>query len=339
MTIRRLTEADEAVLQELWQEFEAEVPELPHRGESSFDKEWNEIREIVASGLALLAEDEAGAAGYALAKLEDETICFLDTVYVRPRVRRAGVAKALMAEVAAWGAERGARTMTLEVLTSNAAARAVYDRLGFQEESRNLFAPLAGLAERLLAGERPPSFGSIHVQTDELEAVIRAVRQFVPRLPGGSRGSAVAPPRNGWTAIYDELCDREPAMLRRLALEISDRMGAVVCAIGIEEGAVVRFVLFERGRIVDEYASLPEYHGPLPPGDVIALGANPTVVARLTGADPQRVRETARTGSRVSELPPPPDLLAELGRVLGLDGAVYGYESARKLEEAVLLER
>ena len=41
---------------------------------------------------------------------------------------------------------------------------------------------------------------------------------------------------------------------------------------------------------------MPEYHGPLPPGDVIALGANPTVLARLTGADPARVTRDGAYG-------------------------------------------
>jgi ribosomal protein S18 acetylase RimI-like enzyme len=339
MNIRRLTEADEAVLRELWEEFVTEVPELPHRREVPFDEELEKIRKIFESGLALVAEDEHGAAAYALAKLEDEPVCQLEDLYVRPRVRRTGIAKALMAEVASWAAERGARTMTLEVLASNAAARAVYDRLGFEEESRFLYAPLGPLAERLVAGERQPSFGSIHVQTDDMDAVVRAVQQFVPRLPGGSRGSVVTPPENGWTAVYDELCDREPAMLRRLALEMSDRMGAVVCTIGIEEAAVVHFIVFERGRVMDEYASVPEYQGPLPPGDVVALSANPTVLSRLTGADPALVREKAKTASRPSELPPPPELLADLAGVLGLPGATRGYEQAREAPGAMVLER
>ena len=98
----------------------------------------------------------------------------------------------------------------------------------------------------------------------------------------------------------------------------------MVCAIGVEDGAVVRYVLFDRGSIVDEYESVPEYHGPLPPGDVVALGANPTVVARLTGAEPARVRAVARTASSPDELPPAPELLAELAEVLGLEGAGRG---------------
>jgi aminoglycoside 6'-N-acetyltransferase I len=340
VNIRKATEADRAIVRELWQEFEVEVPEPPHREASSFEQEWEEIREILAAGgVALLAEDDEGPVGFALAKADGRTVCHLDTVYVRPRGRRRGVAKALMAEVAAWGAGTGATHMTLEVLTSNTDARVVYERLGFDEESRILCAPLDVLAPRLAPGGRGASLGSIHVQTDDQDAVARAVQQFVPRLPGGSKGSAVAPPRNGWTAIYDELCDREPAMLRRLALELSDRMGAVVLAIGLEEGAVVRYILLERGAVVDEYASLPEYHGSLPPGDIIALGANPTVVHRLTGADPRLVRETARTAASPSELPPPADLLARLVSALGVPGGDHGYGAAREIPGVLLLDR
>ena len=84
--------------------------------------------------------------------------------------------------------------------------------------------------EARLGRQEASSFGSIHIQTDDLSAVEQAVRQFVPRLPGGSRGSLVAPPRHGWIAVYDDVCDRNPEMLRRLARELSDRMGAVVLA-------------------------------------------------------------------------------------------------------------
>lgn len=337
-TVRQATEADLPALRALWEEFEHEVPEPPHRFEP-LDEEWPEIPEYVSRHLALLAEHDGRPVGYALARLDKPALCYLSDLYVRREARRLGVAKALLAAVAAWGAENGAATMTLEVLTSNVAARAIYERLGFVEESRNLFAPLEQLARRVAPGEPKPSFGSIHVQTDDAAAVARAVEQTVPRLPGGSRGSVVAPTRNGWTAVYDELCDREPEMLRRLARELSDRMGAIVLVLAVEAEAVVRYVLLERGMIVDEYASVPEYHGRLPPGDVIALGANPTVVARLTGADPRLVRAVARTGSSVGELPPPRELLAELARVLGVEGATHGYADARTIPGATPIDR
>jgi ribosomal protein S18 acetylase RimI-like enzyme len=338
MRIRSATEADLALLEQLLREFEREVPEPPHR-EFDVEKELAEIRGYLERQLALVIEENGRALGYALAKLETPSICYLSDLYVRPQERRRGVATALLGAVVEWGRERGAEVMTLEVLSTNVGARSVYDRLGFAEESLNLVAPLPALASRLIERNRRPSFGSIHVQTDDVEAVVRAVGQYVPRLPGASKGSVVASPRNGWTAVYDELCDREPAMLRRLALELSDRMGAVVLSIGIEHEEVVRYVLFERGSIVDEYLSVPEYHGPLPPGDVIGLGANPRVVARLTGADPARIRQLAPTGRSVSELPAPADLLAALSDAMGVEGAEHGYAEARTLPRSIALDR
>ena len=225
----------------------------------------------------------------------------------------------------------------VEVETTHEAGDA-WIRAGFTELSRVLVAKVADV-EAHLGAEREASFGSIHVQSDDVDAVVRAVRQFVPRLPGASQGSVVLPPREGWTSVYDELCDREPEMLRRLARELSDRMGAFVIAIGAEEARVVRYVALERGRVVDEYLSVPEYYGPLPPGEVIALGANPRLMARLTGADPTSVRETARTARSPAELPPAHELVTSIGGLFGLSGTEHGYEDARATPDAVDLPR
>lgn len=229
--------------------------------------------------------------------------------------------------------DRGDDSVVVETTREVAGA---WEAAGFDERSRLLTAPVEAL-ERRLRGEKAPSFGSVHVQTDDLDAVVRAVRQYLPRMPGGSRGSIVAPPRNGWVAVYDELCDRNPEMLRRLARELSDRMGAVVLVLGVEEGQVVRFVLFERARLMDEYLSVPEYHGDLPPGDVISLEANPTVIARLTGADPAEVRRVIRTAKRPDELPLARALVTDIARVLGVEGAEHGYEDARSNPEGVVV--
>ena len=117
------------------------------------------------------------------------------------------------------------------------------------------------------------------------------MRAFAPRI--GSRGTHVVGPRNGWVTVYDSVAESDPTVLVRFAREISSRMGAVVVTLSLELDKVVRMIALDRGGIVDEYLSVPEFYGPLPPGDVIGLAANPTVLARLTGADPQRVREVA----------------------------------------------
>jgi hypothetical protein len=229
----------------------------------------------------------------------------------------------------------GSDTVRVEVGAGMAPAWA---RAGFAERARILEAP-AEVIEQRLRGASGRSFGSVHVQTDDLDGVVRAARQFVPRLPGNSKGSFVTPPRNGWIAVYDELCDRDPEMLRRLARELSDRMGAVVLLLGVEDEQVVRFVLFERGRLMDEYLSVPQFHGELPPGDVISLSANPTVVARLTGADPARVRDVVRTADRPEDLSPAPELVVQIATVLGVEGAAHGYVGAREEPGSVEVPR
>jgi hypothetical protein len=229
----------------------------------------------------------------------------------------------------------GSDKVRIEVSRDAAPAWA---RAGFSETARIVEAGLEALESRL-AGSGGRSFGSIHVQTDDVDGVVRAVGQFVPRLPGSSKGSAVTPPRNGWVAVYDELTDRDPEMLRRLARELSDRMGAVVLQLGVELEQVVRFVLFERGRIMDEYLSVPQFHGELPPGDVISLAANPTVVARLTGADPAAVRNVIRTAERPEDLPPARELLEDVAAVLGLEGGTHGYSHAASFAEAIRISR
>lgn len=289
----------------------------------------------LAGELALVAEEAGVVVGLVAASLAG------GEARVR-ELRAAGrreVEGALLAAVASAGREAGAGELLLEVASDDVAAQALADRLGFAEVARTVGLPLDLLEQRLAGGPLGPTFGSIHIATDDLDAVVRAVQQTVPRLPGGSRGSVAVPSAGGWTGIYDELCDREPAMLRRLARELADRSGAVVLQLGVEEGAVVRFVLYERGRVVDEYCSVPEYHGPLPPGEVIGLAANPTVVERLTGADAGRVREVARTASRPEELPPAPELAAVLAGVLGIPGAAHGYERACLTPGAVAISR
>jgi hypothetical protein len=79
----------------------------------------------------------------------------------------------------------------------------------------------------------------------------------------------------------------------------------------------VRFRLYESGRMVDEYLSVPTYYGPLPKGDELALEANPTLVARLTGADRDEVRRVARTAPSPADLPG--DLYEQIAALMGLD--------------------
>jgi ribosomal protein S18 acetylase RimI-like enzyme len=338
MKVRSAATDDFDAIAELWRLFDHELPPPTHEGPADVEKELREVSEIIASEIALVAEEDDGTPiGFALAKQRAPGFGTLTDLYVARDARRSGIATELMREVLAAFRERGIEQFDLDVLASNTVARSLYARWGLKDEVVIMTGSVSGLEEKL-GGQEASSFGSIHLQSDDLSTVEQAVRQFVPRLPGGSRGSLVAPPRGGWIAVYDDVCDRNPEMLRRLARELSDRMGSVTLLLGVEREELVRMILFERGRIVDEYLSVPEFYGPLPPGDVVGLAANPTVVARLTGADPGAVRRVARTAPSPADLPPARELLASLAAVMGVDGAENGWADAPELEGSVRIE-
>ena len=339
MIVRRAGPDDYDAISALWRDFDHEIPPPIHAGPADHEKELAEISEILASEIAFVAEDDDGApVGFALARRRSPALGTLTDLYVRQEARRSGIGTQLMREVLAALSSLGLEMIDLEVGTSNAGARSLYGRWGFRDDVVIMIGEVSAL-ETKLGVQEASSFGSIHLQSDDLTSVEQAVRQFVPRLPGGSRGSLLAPPCNGWIAVYDDVCDRNPEMLRRLARELSDRTGAVTLLLGVERDELLRMILFERGRIVDEYLSVPEFYGPLPPGDVVGLAANPTVVSRLTGADPEAVRRIARTAPAPADLPPARELLAELAGALGVEGAGHGWADAPDLGGTVRVER
>jgi len=83
----------------------------------------------------LVAEESAGSGeprlvGYVVALVMADEGEIADLA-VAPAARRRGVARALLERVSADAVESGVRALYLEVRESNAAARALYDSLGF----------------------------------------------------------------------------------------------------------------------------------------------------------------------------------------------------------------
>lgn len=288
--IRPATDADAKLVQELWHAFNVEIPDAPWRDDDEDD---------FAPDVSLLADED----GLVSLRREGSQHFVVDVLYVRPEARGQGLGTELMRAAAQHAHEQGASMLELDVLEDNDAARRLYDRLRFTTVERRLAAPVASLVDAPAGG---PTYGAVHVQTDDAELVRRNAAKALHAEPEVTPGS-------GWIRV-----EAAPDKLRGLARELSYTTG-VSLALSVEDGAVVRYVLFDRGSMVDEYASVPEYHGPLPPGDVYALGANPTVVARLTNADPARVRAVARTAASPSELPAADDLYRQIADVLGVE--------------------
>jgi ribosomal protein S18 acetylase RimI-like enzyme len=303
--IRAATADDLQLVRELWQAFNSEIPDEPWREDDlAEDLEW--LEQAIRDEIVLLADD----AGLAVARRKGEKLGFLEVVYVRPKARRGGIAAQLVREVASRLREAGAEMLELEVLASNVEARAIYERWGLKPVELTLGAPVAQLEQRLAPSEGP-TFGFVHVQTDDAEKVRRDAVKVLRAEPEIEVGS-------GWVRVRSDATDADPERLKALAKELSYTAGGVTLSLGVQRGAVVRYDLFDRGSDVDEYLSVPEYYGALPPGDAYALGANATVVGRLTGADPKRVREVARTAASPSELPPAQELYEQIATVMGV---------------------
>jgi ribosomal protein S18 acetylase RimI-like enzyme len=303
--IRPATADDLPLVRELWQAFNTEIPDEPWREDDlAEDLAW--LEQAISDDIVLLADND----GLAVARRKGERLGFLEVVYVRPAARQAGVAAQLVREVVSRLREAGAEMIELEVLASNTEARAIYERWGFKPVELTLGAPIAQLEQRLAPADGP-TFGFVHVQTDDVEKVKRDAVKVLRLEPE-------VEVEGNWVRVRSDATDADPDRLKSLAKELSYTTGGVVLSLGIQRGAVVRYDLFDRGADVDEYLSVPEYFGALPPGDAYALGANATVVGRLTGAEPRRVREVARTAASPDELPPAQELYEQLATVMGV---------------------
>src|SRR6266508_2683819 len=305
--IREATEADLPVMEEFVAAYQDDFWARPFPPPS--------IGDYVREGRLLVAELDGQVVGMAKGEIR-HGLGHISFLYLRPEARGQGGGKALVQELVGFFREEGVEHVTLNVETSNDQALRVWRHLGFAEYRRSLLSELAALESRLAGGEAP-SIGSVHVQTDDQSAVEKAVARFGPRVVR-SRASVVSQPKNGWIGVYDE--------------------AAAAVALSAERGAVVRLIAFARGQVMDEYLSVPEYYGALPPGDAMALRANPTLLARLTGAEPAAIRAVARSADSPAELPPAGELYDELAEVLGIDGAGLSSAEAEQLDGSVTVE-
>ena len=329
MIVREATEADFPAVRDLVAAYDDEFWRRPFPPPGLPD-EW------LTDGKLLVAERDGKVAGVARGELR-HGLGRISFVYLRPEHRRHGLGSALVRDLLGFFRAHGAEHVTLGVDSSNEEGTAVWRRLGFTEYSREMTAELDSLERRLGETSKEESFGSVHVQTDDQSTVAAAVERFVPRL-FRSPATVVSAPRHGWVGLYNDVASREPERLRRLGSELSHITGGVVLALGVEEDAVVRTIAFERGRLMDEYLSVPNHYGPLPPGDTVALRVNARVLARLTGAPMEAIRRAAPSAESTGELPPPAEQLEELAGILGIDGVGLGVAEASHVKGAITVE-
>ena len=288
MTIRHATDADRELVRSLWQEFVGEVDDCPPR------------RTRAGRQRARRSSAALDANGLFVAERDGEPVGFASAGSTGHRVRRRSLrararAPARHRKRSSSAVVENMRTRGAEVSPPEREPRRApfYERLGFREESRKLVLSLEvrerrqrQLVRRDARPERRP--GRDRARGPPVRAA--AARRLA--------GSLISPPRERLDRdLRRRLRARSDDAAPARARELCDRMGAVVLALGVEQDEVVRFVLFERGSIVDEYLSVPEHYGAAAARRRGRARGEPRVVSRLTGADPATVRAVARTAA------------------------------------------
>jgi ribosomal protein S18 acetylase RimI-like enzyme len=103
------------------------------------------------AGAWFLAEDAGAIVGFVTIRMRrgpfapfhvPEPHAIVDSLGIRAAWRRRGIGRALMEAAHAWAREQGARRVVLGVWEFNDGARSLYESMGYQTYSRNMWRPL-----------------------------------------------------------------------------------------------------------------------------------------------------------------------------------------------------
>ncbi len=90
--------------------------------------------------------------GLIAAQQENSESVYLYSLWLEPVARGKGLARPLVAAAVNWARDRRARTVRLRVAADNAAARGVYESLGFRVSTAEIPGPLDEVAMTLSVG-------------------------------------------------------------------------------------------------------------------------------------------------------------------------------------------
>jgi ribosomal protein S18 acetylase RimI-like enzyme len=113
---------DMAVLTGLWREFRAQTPEPEWRAGTP-DEHLDALAQAIRADVVLIAERQGEPVGFALAEVTSPGVGYLHILYVRPQVRRTGLAARLIRELARRFERQGVVLLELDVRASNTVAR------------------------------------------------------------------------------------------------------------------------------------------------------------------------------------------------------------------------
>ncbi len=149
MNVRRATEDDRETLYALWDEWVERESPVPSWVEGAREGTRAQIDVAISSGCAMIAEERGDVLGFACGVVTGRRTGDLTELYVRPKARRRGIARALARAVVVALRELGIASVTGGVGPENAAARSFYENAGFQTVELRLVGDAEVLERRL----------------------------------------------------------------------------------------------------------------------------------------------------------------------------------------------
>lgn len=129
----------------------------------------------------------------------------------------------------------------------------------------------------------------------------------------------ISKPRSGWITIYDKEADeQDDAVLHRVARGLSRSLGTACFAFLVHDSDILMYLLYERGQIVDQYNSAPDYFEEVDDAERDRWRGNPDELLKycLPGTTRQTVESTL-AGDGWGTMAD--DGLRALGNLLGID--------------------
>jgi len=152
LNVRRATEDDRETLYALWDEWVERESPVPPWVEGAQQETRAQIDIAIGSRCAVIAEECGKVLGFACGVVKGRRTGDLTELYVRPNVRRRGIARALVKAVVVALSERGVVSVTGGVGPENAAARRFYEDAGFQTVELRFVAAVEVLQRRVTEG-------------------------------------------------------------------------------------------------------------------------------------------------------------------------------------------
>jgi hypothetical protein len=153
------------------------------------------------------------------------------------------------------------------------------------------------------------------VRSDSTAAVSKAL------APLAETGAYVSPPQNGWVTVYDEASDdQDDRIIDEVGRGLSRALSTSVLAFLVHDSDIFHYWLFQKGELIDEFDSNPEYFGHrVSEARLSRLRGNPEALLPLcrpgiTRAQIETILHDPDTLAAMAD-----DILSDLADVLGID--------------------